>query len=337
MTGRLAAAASTVLLTTGTAGKPQLPSFLSAVQGPLDHYGLWAIGLLLLLENIGVPVVPGEFAMIAGAIYAGAGQLNVVAVGVVSVVASVLGATIGYCIGRLGGRALVLRYGKWLFIREHHLDRAERTVDRYGSVVVVAARYIVGLRELNGIIAGATGMHPVRFTVSNIIGAVAWVATWVTLGYVAGHHINAIYHYITQYSLYALIAVVVLLVAYIVMRALRRRRLSREWKAHEHEENLESPASAGINEQSEAIEQQHGTQEAVEAQDAAGIQGGGSAEAPASAEAAASAEAPASAEKVPASAEAQAGRGTVRSAELADSANRENDAEVQESAKTQSS
>ena len=234
MTGRLAAAASTVLLTAGTAGRPQLPSFLSAVQGPLDHYGLWAIGLLLLLENIGVPVVPGEFAMIAGAIYAGAGQLNVVAVGVVSVVASVLGATIGYGIGRRGGRAVVLRYGQWVFIREHHLDRAERTVDRYGGLVVVGARYIVGLRELNGIIAGATGMHPVRFTVSNIIGAVAWVATWVTLGYVAGDHIQAIYTDVSRYALYVLAGVVVLLAALITLRV-RRRRSGRAGAAPEDE------------------------------------------------------------------------------------------------------
>ena len=234
MTGRLAAAASTVLLTAGPAGRPQLPSFLSAVQGPLDHYGLWAIGLLLLLENIGVPVVPGEFAMIAGAIYAGAGQLNVVAVGVVAVVASVLGATIGYGIGRLGGRALVLRYGKWVFIREHHLDRAEQSVDRFGGLVVVGARYIVGLRELNGIIAGATGMHPVRFTVSNIIGAVAWVATWVTLGYVAGVHIQAIYPVVSRYALYVLAGAVVLLAAWLTLR-LRRRRSGKADAARQDE------------------------------------------------------------------------------------------------------
>jgi membrane protein DedA with SNARE-associated domain len=221
--GRLAAAASTALLAAGPAGRPELPSFLSAVQGPLDHYGLWAIGLLLLLENIGVPVVPGEFAMIAGAIYAGAGQLNVVEVGVVSVVASVLGATIGYFIGRFGGRALVLRYGKWLFVREHHLDRAEQAVDKYGGVVVVVARYIVGLRELNGIICGVTGMHPVRFTVYNILGACAWVATWVTLGYVAGDHIAAIYTDVSRYALYVLIGAVVLVAAWLTFRVRRRR------------------------------------------------------------------------------------------------------------------
>ena len=222
MTGRLAATASTVLLAAGPA-RPELPSFLSAVQGPLDHYGLWAIGLLLLLENIGVPVVPGEFAMIAGAIYAGAGQLNVVEVGVVAVVASVLGATIGYGIGRLGGRGLVLRYGKWVFVREHHLDRAVQAVDKYGGAVVVVARFIVGLRELIGIICGVTGMRPVTFTAFNIVGACAWVGTWVSLGYLAGDHIAAIYTDVSRYALYVLIGAVVLLAAWITFRVRRRR------------------------------------------------------------------------------------------------------------------
>jgi membrane protein DedA with SNARE-associated domain len=79
-----------------------LPGFLSSLAGPLDHHGYWTIALLLLLENIGVPVVPGELAMIAGAIFAGTGRagLNVVVVAVVALIASVAGATIGYLIAR---------------------------------------------------------------------------------------------------------------------------------------------------------------------------------------------------------------------------------------------
>lgn len=229
MTGRLAVPATAGLLTASLAplaGKPQLPSFLSAVQGPLDHYGLWAIGLLLLLENIGVPVVPGELAMIAGAIYAGAGQLNVVAVGVTAFAASVVGATIGFAIGSFAGRALVLHYGRWVFVREHHLERAEQTVDKYGGMVVVVARFIVGLRELNGIICGVSGMSPVRFTTYNLIGGAAWVGTWVSVGYFAGDHIEAIYSGVTRYALYVLIAAVALLAVWFAFR-LRRRRVRR--------------------------------------------------------------------------------------------------------------
>jgi len=200
-----------------------LPGFLATVQGPLDHYGIWAIGLLLLLENIGLPVVPGELAMIAGAIYAGSGELNIVAVGVTSVIASFAGSAIGYLIGRLGGRALVTRYGKYVLIREHHLDRAERTVDRYGWFIIVLARFIVGLRELSGIIAGTARMNPVTFLISSAVGAVAWVATWVSLGYLAGGHIAAIYADLTRYAVYVAIAAGVVAAAWIAIQ-LRRRR-----------------------------------------------------------------------------------------------------------------
>jgi len=203
-----------------------LPGFLQPVAGPLDHYGYWAIALLLLLENIGVPVVPGEFALIAGAIFAGTGRagLNVAIVGVIAVICCFAGAEIGYAIGRFGGRAVVLRYGRYAFVREHHLDRAEAAVARFGGVLVVIARFIVGLREFNGIIAGVTGMHVRRFLIYNGLGAVVWVAVWVSAGYLAGDHINAIYRDATRYSGYVLAAVVILLAAYLSWRVWVRRR-----------------------------------------------------------------------------------------------------------------
>jgi membrane protein DedA with SNARE-associated domain len=207
-------------------GPAPLPGFLNALAGPLDHYGYWAVALLLLLENIGVPVVPGEFAMIGGAVFAGTGRagLNVVVVGVVSFLTSVAGAEIGYLIGRFAGRELILHYGKYVLIKPHHLDRAEATVDRYGGLVVVIARYIVGLREANGIIAGITEMRWLTFTIYNVIGAAAWVATWVTIGNLAGDHINAIYADVNRFSLYVFLALAVLLAGYVTWRVLRRRR-----------------------------------------------------------------------------------------------------------------
>jgi membrane protein DedA with SNARE-associated domain len=328
---------------------PELPGFLNAVGSQLNHYGYWAVLLLVMLEDFGVPV-PGETILIAAAIFAGAGRLNVVLVGVVGFIAAVIGDNIGFAIGHFGGRALALRWGKYIFLTEERLTKAEYFFERHGGKIIIVARFIEGLRQANGIIAGISGMHWRRFVFFNAIGAALWVGTWVTLGYVAGNHINTIYHYITTYSLYALIAVVVLLAAYIIMRVLRRRRLSREWKAHEEQEKLESPASAGINEGSEAIEQ-HRTQEAAEAQDAAEINGAetpdgaeaphateipGGAETPGGGEALDGAEAPGNAD-APDIAESPPGPKTVGSAEVPGSAKRDNGAEVQESAKTQSS
>jgi len=231
-----------------SAGAP-LPGFLNSVASPVEHYGYWAIALLLLLENIGIPVIPGELAMIAGAIFAGTGRagLNVVGVGIVAVTAAIIGAEIGYLVGRFAGRELILRYGKYVFIKPHSLDRAESVVDRYGGIVVVVARFIVGLREANGIIAGISQMRVLTFTFFNVIGACAWVATWVTLGYVAGDHIDTIYRDVNRYALYLVLALAVALVSYIGWRLVRRRL-----QADEEPETPEPPVTQKSPEAQEA-------------------------------------------------------------------------------------
>ena len=238
-----------------------LPGFLNSLASPLDHYGYWAVALLLLLENIGVPVIPGELAMIVGAIFAGSGRagLNIVGVGVVAVVTTFAGTEIGYLIGKYAGRELILRYGRYVFIKPHHLDRAEAIVSRYGGIVVVIARYIVGLREANGIIAGITQMRWVTFSVYNLVGTCAWVATWVTIGDLAGKNINTIYKDVNRYSIYLFIVLVVLLVGYLVLRRRRKANTAPASPGAQGElevrEELEVPEKLEVPEEPEVSEE----------------------------------------------------------------------------------
>lgn len=237
---------------------PPLPGFLNALSGTLEHYGLWAIGLLITLEDFGVPV-PGETILIAGAIFAGAGRINIVALGVVAFVAAVTGDNIGFAIGHFGGRALALRFGKYVFLTEERLDKAENFFDRRGSIVITFARFVEGLRQANGIIAGITGMHWLRFLVFNAIGAALWVGTWVTVGYFAGNNITTVYHYITLYSYYVLAALVVLIVGYIVWRRRRRRRTATAAAS----QTDEAPEGKSASEAAEPSPDQHGPVHAV--------------------------------------------------------------------------
>jgi membrane protein DedA with SNARE-associated domain len=202
--------------------QPVLPGFLNDLAGPLQHYGYWAILVLLLVEDFGIPV-PGETVLIAGAIYAGSGRLNVVVLGLVAFAAAVLGDNIGYLIGRFGGRALISRYGKYVFLTPERLDKAEAFFGRHGGKIISIARFIDGLRQANGLIAGITEMHWLKFVIYNAIGAALWVGAWVTIGYFAGQHITTIYNDITKYSLYVAIAAVVVIAAWIFMRVRRRR------------------------------------------------------------------------------------------------------------------
>ena len=247
---------------------PNLPGFLNVVAPYLEHYSYWAVLLLVMLEDFGIPV-PGETILIAASIFAGAGRLNIVLVGVVGFLAAVIGDNIGFAIGHFGGRALALRWGRYVGLTEERLNKAENFFDHQGARIIVVARFIEGLRQANGIIAGITGMHWRRFLVFNAIGGALWVGTWVSLGYLAGNHITTIYHYITQYSLYALIALVVVVVAIIIRRVVRRRR---HRTAGTHEEP-EARQGAETHETA-ATPEVDAAQDSTVTPEAAGTQGG---------------------------------------------------------------
>ena len=151
----------------------------------LDHYGYWALFGAILLEDFGMPV-PGETLLIAGALLASRGKMHIVPLLVTACIAAVTGDNMGYAIGRFGGRRLVFRYGRYVLITEERLRKAEGFFGRYGGAVVVMARFLAVLRQLNGIVAGTVKMSWYRFLLYNMLGAALWVTFWGMLFYELG-------------------------------------------------------------------------------------------------------------------------------------------------------
>ncbi|HXP56890.1 MAG TPA: DedA family protein [Streptosporangiaceae bacterium] len=243
---------------------PELPGFLGSLAPILNNYGYFAVAGLVLVEDFGIPV-PGETILIAASLYAGAGRLNVVAVGVIAWICAVLGDNIGFLIGHFGGRALALRWGKYIFLTPARLDKAEQFFEHHGGKIIVAARFIEGLRQANGIVAGITGMHWKRFIPFNALGAALWVGLWVSIGYLAGNHITTIYDQITRYSLYVLIAVVVAAVVLIA------------WRVRKHRQHQRTRAEAQASPVADGAVQADGAVEAGEAAGADEVTGAGEA------------------------------------------------------------
>ena len=168
----------------------------------LGQYGYLAVAVLVLVEDFGVPA-PGESVLILASIAARDGRLDILAVAGIAFVAAVVGDNIGFAIGRFGGRPLLHRYGRYVLLTPHRLQRA------------------------NGLLAGATGMRWRRFLPYNAIGAAAWVGVWSTLGYVAGAHLPEIEHLVTRYELYLLGAALLAAAGFVCWRLLRARRRRR--------------------------------------------------------------------------------------------------------------
>jgi membrane protein DedA with SNARE-associated domain len=203
----------------------QLPGIFGDVQPVLEHYGYLAVGGLLFVEDFGIPV-PGEITLIAAAVFAGAGHMNIALVFLVGTVAAIVGDNLGYVVGHFGGRPLVERFGRYVFLTPQRIERGEKYFNKHGGKIVTVARFIDGLRQLNGLLAGIAGMHWLKFVGFNALGAVLWVGAWCAAGYLAGQNIVEIYDTVERYK-WPVIAAVAVVGAIVITVRVRRGRAKR--------------------------------------------------------------------------------------------------------------
>jgi membrane protein DedA with SNARE-associated domain len=171
--------------------------FVGAIVHSIEHYGYLAVALGILFEDFGLPA-PGETLLITGAISASTGTLNIYLLLFLAWSGAVIGDNIGYAIGNYGGHHLLVRYGARVGITSDRLKHVESFFERYGGWVIVFARFVVILRQFNGIVAGTVGMHWLHFLALNAIGAALWVGFWGMLAYWLGKGVFVYVHELHQ-------------------------------------------------------------------------------------------------------------------------------------------
>lgn len=188
-----------------------MPSYLlEMLRSYLVHYGYWAVGAALLLENAGLPV-PGETILLLASFLAySEHKLAMPWVISVGVCAATLGDNLGFAIGSYGGRPLLERYQKTLRIRPAVISRAEELFVRYGSATIFVARFIAGLRIIAGPLAGVMRMPWRKFLIFNFLGALLWVSVIASVGYLFGKHWDALVDLVQDANLAIAIVVVIL-------------------------------------------------------------------------------------------------------------------------------
>lgn len=205
----------------------QLHALLQQASPFLQHYGLWAVFFCLFLETFGLPL-PGETLLIAASLLAAQGQFQLPVVLLVGGAAAVLGDNAAFYIGRFGGRRLLLRLGGRLGVTHERIDKVQRFYERFGSEVVIVARFFEGARQLNGLIAGSSGMEPLKFLAYNIIGAALWVGFWGTAAFYLGNHLAVLYAWMGRIVLVAVAIGLVGGAAYLLCRRRRKSCFSRD-------------------------------------------------------------------------------------------------------------
>ena len=158
-----------------------MEALLNLMERWVVDYGYIAIFLLMLAESACIPF-PSEVTMLVGGWYAADGDLNFFWVGMAGVLGNVVGSWIAYAVGRSTGRALLDRYGKYVLIRSHDIDRAEVWWADHGDAATFFSRLLPVIRTFISLPAGIAKMPFGKFTVYTFLGVVPWTYGLTYLG-----------------------------------------------------------------------------------------------------------------------------------------------------------
>lgn len=151
----------------------------------LVAFGYPGLVAVLLIENL-FPPIPSELILPLTGFLVSRGDMAFLPAVVAATLGSLLGAYALYALGLWGGRPLVLRYGKWLRVKEADLDRTEAWFERYGGSVIFFARMIPGARSIVSIPAGILRMPLGSFTLLTTLGSALWNVLLIGAGWYLG-------------------------------------------------------------------------------------------------------------------------------------------------------
>jgi len=182
------------------------------------------VGVFLLLESSGVPIVNSTLLLLTGAL-ASLGHLNIVVLAVVALAGSVTGACLAYAIGRHGGGRLLLKAATRLRIDTRKIQALEQWFHRAGARMIFFSRIIPYIRPFSCFPAGIARMSFRRFFAAAASGSLVWCVGMLALGWNLGRRWKLALSLMQRYTVPAVLLILLLLIVYCVVSITIRRRL----------------------------------------------------------------------------------------------------------------
>jgi membrane protein DedA with SNARE-associated domain len=187
----------------------------------VDALGLAGVFVLMTLESACIPI-PSEATMLFAGFNVSDHHYSLFAAVAVGSVANLVGSWIAYAIGYYGRVDVLEKHGKKLHIKQSHLAWADRWFERHGDATVFFSRMVPIVRTFISLPAGVARMPFWRFSLFTLLGCIPWVFALTFVGKKAGDNWDDWkdnLHYVD----YAVAAAIVVGIAYLVVRARRRR------------------------------------------------------------------------------------------------------------------
>ena len=198
-----------------------LESIVDAITPWFEEWGLLIIFAATFLESslVVASVLPGESVLLLGGFFASPHApfldspdpiLDLPVVILVAFLGAFFGDIVGYCIGRIGGRVIVRRFGRFIFLPERRLPLLERYFERYGMRAILLGRFAPFLRSVRTLVAGIAKMPVWQFVFPDILGAAAWAAGITFTGFLLGESWQVANRYLGAFGAVFFLLLVVL-------------------------------------------------------------------------------------------------------------------------------
>ncbi|MBE2293911.1 MAG: DedA family protein [Phycisphaerales bacterium] len=154
------------------------------------QYGSWLYAILFLIVFcetglVVTPFLPGDSLLFAAGSLAAIGAMNIHALFLLLAVAAILGDTVNYAVGHYLGERVFRPDARVL--KQAYLDRTHRFFERHGGKTIIIARFVPIIRTFAPFVAGAGSMSYRHFLIYNVVGAIAWTASFLYGGYFFGN------------------------------------------------------------------------------------------------------------------------------------------------------
>lgn len=183
--------------------------------------GYAGVVFLMAIESAGVPA-PSEVIMPFSGYLVSQGTFNIWMVAIAGTLGNLLGSLLAWWIGYKGGRPLIEKYGKYILLRHHELDLADRFFERHGKLTVFVGRLLPVVRTYISFPAGIAKMDLKQFSLYTVAGAFPWSLGLAYVGVRLGEHWETIKQYTRGLDVAVVIALVLVLIWWFVRKRYKR-------------------------------------------------------------------------------------------------------------------
>ena len=207
------------------------------ILGLVEWMGYFGIFIMMTIESSFIPF-PSEVAMVPAGYLASLGRMSLLLAFIAGTLGAIVGSSINYFGGRYLGwpivKSLIHSYGKYIFLHEEHYKQSEKYFRSHGAITTLLGRFIPAVRQLISIPAGIFRMNYMKFLLYTTLGAGAWNAILLGIGYVAGKNDALVKRLLSETFLIVALVLISIVIAYVFYVKSQAKKLRKIEKTIEH-------------------------------------------------------------------------------------------------------